>query len=116
MLQLHQSYHTFGYDDQDSPVFPFHEACYTVLAQTLHDDVDISRIDKDALYATMRQINQDDGVCSSLHLDYGHEKHGEQFWISEPGEEYVAFPSTHELVTKSSPCSSPQKRSDTDWH
>jgi hypothetical protein len=52
------SYHTFGYDDQDSPVFPFHEACYTVLAQTLHNDADISRINKDALYSAMRQIQQ----------------------------------------------------------
>lgn len=72
-------------------MFPFHEACYIVLARALHNDPDTTRIDKDALYTTM--IEQDYNYCflQSLWLDYGHFDWKEQTWPFSAGYEVCSF-------------------------
>lgn len=62
--------------------FPFHEACYTVLAKRLGYD-DPSEIDKHALCAALRKFNND---AYSLGLDYGGVE-TEQNWCCRHGEE-----------------------------
>ena len=75
-------------------MFPFHEACYTILARALYNDPDTTRIDKDALYTTIILHEQVDGRYNSLSLDYGHFDNSEQFWLSNAGYE-VRFVMSH---------------------
>lgn len=65
--------------------FPFHEACYRVLAKRLGYD-DPSEIDKYALCAVMRKFNN--GVYT-LGLDYAGVEI-EQTWCARQGEEVCA--------------------------
>lgn len=75
--------YTNGGSDSDDPTFPFHEACYRVLARHLGYKSP-SEIDKDVLYEIMRQNSEEWGGV--LNLDYGGPR-AEQFWSCQPGEE-----------------------------
>ncbi|KAF2623114.1 hypothetical protein BU25DRAFT_462263 [Macroventuria anomochaeta] len=77
--------YTAGGGDVDDPTFPFHEACYRVLAKYLECS-DSKEIDKDVLYGVVRQCGEDWG--GNLNLDYGGVQ-AEQFWDCQPGEEYL---------------------------
>lgn len=70
----------------EDPVFPFHEACYALLARSLYDSADPACIDKDVLYKVMQELV--DGA--TLRFDYGGIWGADQFWDSYPGEE-VSF-------------------------
>ena len=73
-----------GVGDIEEPTFPFHEACYRVLARRLGYD-DPVEINKDVLYTLMREKS---GERSCMMLDYGGmESLGLQFWDCQPGEE-----------------------------
>ena len=72
-----------------SPVFPFHEACYQLLARRLFNIPDIRRIDKDTLYSAMSRLYQSEWA-STLNLNYGHSNVMEQFWLCILGEEVGA--------------------------
>lgn len=67
------------------PVFPFHEACYRLLARSLFGDDDVEQIDKDALYSAMSQLLN--YLPRSLKLDYGDLVSIEQTWECRSGEE-----------------------------
>ncbi|CAO2649834.1 Nn.00g011260.m01.CDS01 [Neocucurbitaria sp. VM-36] len=76
----------YTYDNNDDPAFPFHEACFKILAKTL-GHADPTLVNKDVLYAVMCQNIEDyDRV---LDLDYGLVQPHEQFWECLPGEEYT---------------------------
>ena len=68
------------------PVFPFHEACYQVLARCLFKVPDIQRINKNTLYSAMSRLYQTEW-SSVLNVNYGHTNIAEQFWYSVLGEE-----------------------------
>lgn len=75
-----------SYDPNESPVFPFHDACFQILTHSLGYK-DTEQIDKDALYTSMAQcLNRD--YDRTLDLDYGDVEGAEQFWDCISGEEY----------------------------
>jgi hypothetical protein len=80
--QLYPCYISEG-GELDVPTFPFHEACYAVLAKRLgfEDPADIS---KDVLYKVAHVLC--DGNAECLTLDYGC-RSWSQFWSNPPGEE-----------------------------
>jgi hypothetical protein len=86
---LFSCYHDF---DQGDPVFPFHWCCYDLLCKALTGSNDVSKIDKDLLFNVMQELAPD--YTSRLDLDYGKPgPENEQFWVSEPGMEFlVAHP------------------------
>ena len=93
------------FDNQNTNVvFPFHWCCYELLSKALTGTSNVAKIDKDLLYSVMQELSAD---CSSrLNLDYGNPgPAGEQFWESNPGEEFlVSHPTTesdivNQLVT-----------------
>ncbi|KAF9690589.1 hypothetical protein EKO04_011428 [Ascochyta lentis] len=86
-----------GGGDIDDSTFPFHEACYRVLARNLGYE-DPKEIDKDVLYGIMRQCSEEWG--SVLNLDYGGVE-AEQFWSCQPGEEYTVCRPDKDLNTSS---------------
>lgn len=67
----------------DDPTYPFHEACYAILAKCMGFG-NIASIDKDVMYKTARTLCENGECC--LTMDYGVEG-GEQFWSNRPGEE-----------------------------
>ena len=68
----------------DDPTFPFHEACYRLLAKRL-GYVDSAEIDKDVLFNVMLEKNIG---YSCLMVDYGDTQSlGQQWWYCQPGEE-----------------------------
>lgn len=67
----------------DNPTYPFHEACYAILAKCSGFD-NIAKIDKDIMYKTAHSLCENGGCC--LTVDYGVDG-GEQFWANQPGEE-----------------------------
>lgn len=73
--------------DIDDPTYPFHEACYAILAKRLGFGGPAD-IDKDVMYKTVRTLCGDGG--GSLMVDYGVDG-GEQFWANQPGEEVSPF-------------------------
>ncbi|KAF2124355.1 hypothetical protein P153DRAFT_390389 [Dothidotthia symphoricarpi CBS 119687] len=80
----HYCYHSW--DSGEEVAFPFHEACYDILARSL--GYTHSRdIDKDLMYSVMAQNSA--GDKGGLEVDYGSTRGGEQFWESRSGEEYL---------------------------
>jgi hypothetical protein len=67
----------------EDPTYPFHEACYAILAKRL-GFADPTDIDKTVMYKAARTLCKDDACC--LTVDYGVEG-GDQFWTNRPGEE-----------------------------
>ena len=68
----------------EEAVFPFHEACYTILAKCLGYK-DRRFVDKDTLYLVMEQNSREYG--RALNLDYLVLEEPEQMWSCEWGEE-----------------------------
>ncbi|KAF2175171.1 hypothetical protein K469DRAFT_743420 [Zopfia rhizophila CBS 207.26] len=71
----------------DTPVFPFHEACHKVLARSLTGHDDVEKIDNDILYHVMAQHTSESGTV--LNLDYGEIKGLDQCWECILGEEHT---------------------------
>ncbi|RFU26663.1 hypothetical protein B7463_g9679, partial [Scytalidium lignicola] len=75
--------------EHEGPVFPFHWCCYELLARVLTGTSDISRINKDLVFAVFHEATED--YANRLSVDYGSpEPPGEQFWNSNDGEEIFA--------------------------
>lgn len=75
--------YTASSGDTMNPTFPFHEACYRVLARHMGYQ-DPEEINKDILHEVMCEYSED--CLSNLELDFG----GlvvQQFWNCTPGEE-----------------------------
>lgn len=74
----------YTYENEEPPAFPFHEACFRVLARSLGYE-NPNQVDKDALYIVMGQFCDD--YARMLALDYGSEQECGQFWECMAGEE-----------------------------
>lgn len=86
-------YHDF--DNQNGVVFPFHWCCYELLSKVLTGTDNVAKIDKDLLYSVMQELSVDYG--KRLDLDYGNPGPAEeQFWESNPGEEFLVSHPTNE--------------------
>ncbi|KAF1846217.1 uncharacterized protein K460DRAFT_386525 [Cucurbitaria berberidis CBS 394.84] len=75
----------YSYDPNTLPAFPFHEACFDILAKSLGYD-DRSMVNKDVLYTIIAQNL--DKYLRAPRLDYGLVQECGQFWECLPGEEY----------------------------
>ncbi|PHH84129.1 hypothetical protein CDD83_2435 [Cordyceps sp. RAO-2017] len=70
--------------------FPFHEACFEVLARLLTGTPDAKSVDKDVLFEAMENFVDSDREGVSMELDYGAITGSQQYWQSIQGEEYCA--------------------------
>jgi hypothetical protein len=66
--------------------FPFHEACWKVLARVL-GCANWREVDKDVMHGIMAVHKNDRNRRRGLTLDYGLQSPHGQFWECEPGEE-----------------------------
>ncbi|KAJ4368653.1 hypothetical protein N0V86_009562 [Didymella sp. IMI 355093] len=104
--QLYPCYISEGGELND-PTFPFHEACYAVLAKRLglENPADIS---KDVLYKVAHVLCE--GNAESLTLDYGGQ-FSNDLWPNPPGEEYAVTcpedrgPDFHNVIWEHMPSS-----------
>ncbi len=70
--------------DEPYPAFPFHEACFKILAKCLGSD-DPCAVNKDKIYDIMDRMTDEYG--RTLPLNYGPVTYKEQYWSTQPGEE-----------------------------
>ncbi|KAF1944979.1 hypothetical protein EJ02DRAFT_420029 [Clathrospora elynae] len=75
----------YAYESDEIASFPFHEACFEVLAKTL-GYTSGRMVDKDVLYGVMATNMQDSD--RRLSLDYGLVQDFREGWQCVPGEEY----------------------------
>ncbi|KAH8626661.1 hypothetical protein IG631_18679 [Alternaria alternata] len=73
-------------DGEENMAFPFHEACFNILANSVglkkgHE------VNKDVMWEIMRAHLVDERPV--LDVNYGYSMAHEQFWVNVPGEEYV---------------------------
>ncbi|KAF2993586.1 hypothetical protein E8E13_000514 [Curvularia kusanoi] len=82
--RAYQCYEEFP-SDWAVGTFPFHEACYRMLAERLGYD-NPKEIDKHALLTVMRKYHNS---AYNLGLDYGGVETDDQSWMTRRGEEYL---------------------------
>ncbi|KAH6842295.1 hypothetical protein B0I37DRAFT_407388 [Chaetomium sp. MPI-CAGE-AT-0009] len=76
------------YSLTDPAAFPFHPCCLSILADVVTGSTDVTKIDKDALYNAMSELDHPYEAC--LRINYGNINNGDQTWGSIPGEEFAA--------------------------
>ncbi|KAG9194263.1 hypothetical protein G6011_04298 [Alternaria panax] len=75
-----------AYDGEENMAFPFHEACFNILANSIGPEKG-SKVDKDVMREVIRAQLVDQRPV--LDIDYKLTMAQEQFWINVPGEEYA---------------------------
>lgn len=64
-------------------MYPFHEACFALLARVITGSSDTSLLDKDTLFKALSYLVSD----VKVRLDYGALEAIHMFWRCHPGEE-----------------------------